>query len=181
MPYCVKCGKEIPAEAAFCPYCGAPVREAPIGRIPSGYTIAELGERIVAGLIDYVILLIVAAILFFIVAVPFFALRWAFGMWELAFGGFWPFFGLSWIIWLVYFTYFEGTSGQTFGKRVSNIRVVKENGEPCDMGSAFIRSLLRIIDRLPFLYILGIIIIAVTPKRQRIGDLLAKTIVVKTR
>ena len=181
MPYCVKCGKELPAEAAFCPYCGAQVREAPIGGIPSGYTLADLGERIVAGLIDYIILFIVAAILFFIAAAPFFAVPWAFGIWNLALGWFWPFFGLSWIIWLIYFTYFEGTSGQTFGKRMTNIRVVKENGEPCDMGSAFIRSLLRIIDRLPFLYILGIIIIAVTPKRQRIGDLLVKTIVVRSR
>jgi len=42
-----------------------------------------------------------------------------------------------------------------------------------------VRSILRIIDSLPAIYILGIILIAATDKRQRLGDMLAKTIVVK--
>jgi uncharacterized RDD family membrane protein YckC len=83
------------------------------------------------------------------------------------------------LLWVIYFTYFEGTSGQTIGKRFTQIRVVKENGSPCDFGSALIRNILRIVDEQPAVYILGIILIASTDKRQRLGDMLAKTIVVK--
>jgi uncharacterized RDD family membrane protein YckC len=42
-----------------------------------------------------------------------------------------------------------------------------------------VRNLLRIIDHLPTLYILGIILIAATDKKQRLGDMLGKTLVVK--
>jgi len=59
------------------------------------------------------------------------------------------------------------------------VKVVKEDGSPCDFGSALVRSILRIVDSLPAIYILGIILIAATEKKQRLGDMLAKTIVVK--
>lgn len=95
------------------------------------------------------------------------------------FGGFFLIVGVMALLWLVYFTYFEGTSGQTIGKKLTHIKVVKEDGSTCDLGSALVRNFLRIVDHLPFLYILGIILIAATDKRQRLGDMLAKTIVVK--
>jgi len=88
--------------------------------------------------------------------------------------------GVMWLLWPIYFSYFEGTSGQTIGKKVTNIRVVKEDGSRCDFGSALVRNILRIVDHLPSLYILGIILVAATEKKQRLGDMLAKTIVVKT-
>ncbi len=89
-------------------------------------------------------------------------------------------FGSQFLLWLVYYTYFEGSSGQTLGKKVINIKVVKSDGSKCEYGSALIRTILRIIDNLPFLYILGIILIAATDKQQRLGDMLANTIVVKS-
>jgi uncharacterized RDD family membrane protein YckC len=97
----------------------------------------------------------------------------------LAWGWFGGMFGIQFVLWLIYFTYFEGTSGRTIGKKFAHIKVVKDDGSKCDLGAALIRNILRIIDSLPFIYILGIILIATTNKKQRLGDMLAKTIVVK--
>jgi len=189
MPYCPKCGKEVPADAKFCTNCGAPLAVAPTTAPPpppAGYTppspLADLGSRIVAGLIDYIIIGIVAAVLFFLAFAPFFtAPYWMMGGWGAAWGWGWfgGMFGIQFLLWLIYFTYFEGTSGQTIGKRFAHVKVVKEDGSKCDAGSALVRSILRIVDSLPFIYILGIILIAATDKKQRLGDMLAKTIVIK--
>jgi uncharacterized RDD family membrane protein YckC len=187
MPYCPKCGKEVPADAKFCTNCGATLElTAATAPAPSGYApptpLADLGSRIVAGIVDYIIIGIATAILSIFLIVPwaisgpgmmgtFGATGWIAGIWGII--------GLMWLLWLIYFTYFEGTSGQTIGKRFIHIKVIKENGSRCDLGSAIVRNLLRIIDHLPFLYILGIILIAATEKKQRLGDMLGKTIVVK--
>jgi len=186
MPYCPKCGKEIPSDAKFCTSCGATLGIAtPAPPPPSGYTppspLADLGSRIVAGIIDYIIIGIVAAVLALFLVVPW-ALMGAGMMRGFDWGWFSGMFGIMgvmWLLWLVYFTYFEGTSGQTIGKKFTHIRVVKDDGARCDFVSAFIRNLLRIVDHLPALYILGIILIAATDKRQRLGDMLGKTIVIK--
>jgi len=185
MPYCPKCGSQVPGDAKFCTSCGASLEvSAPAAPPPppSGYTppspLADLGSRIVAGLIDYIIIGIVAAILFFVALAPLMtAPAWMMGGW--GWGWFGGMFGIQFLLWLIYFTYFEGTSGQTLGKKFAHVKVVKEDGSSCDFGSALVRSILRIIDSLPAIYILGIILIAATDKRQRLGDMLAKTIVVK--
>jgi uncharacterized RDD family membrane protein YckC len=82
------------------------------------------------------------------------------------------------VIWLLYFPYFESTTGQTLGKKVMGIKVVKENGKKLTFGDALIRTIFRIIDMLPAAYIIGLIVILVSEKKQRIGDMAAKTIVV---
>jgi len=188
MPYCPKCGKEVPSDAKFCTNCGAVLEMATSTTpppAPSGYAppsaLADLGSRIVAGIIDYIIVGIVAGILSIFLLAP-----WVMtgptmmGMfWSGWIGGMWGIMGVMWLLWLIYFTYFEGTSGQTIGKKFTHIKVIKESGARCDIGSALIRNILRIVDHLPFLYILGIILIAATEKRQRLGDMLARTIVVK--
>ncbi len=188
MPYCPNCGRQLPSDAKFCTSCGAalgavtPAAPPP----PSGYAppspLADLGSRIVAGLIDYIILGVIAAILFFLAFAPVMAVpAWMMDGWSATWGWGWfgGLFGIQFILWLIYFTYFEGTSGQTIGKKFAHVRVVKEDGSSCDFGSALVRSILRIIDGLPSIYILGIILIAATDKKQRLGDMLAKTIVVK--
>lgn len=82
---------------------------------------------------------------------------------------------------ILYFIYFEGAYGQTIGKRAMGIVVVKTDGGPTDMTAAAIRNILRIIDTLPTLYIIGIILILISEDNQRLGDMLGKTIVVKTQ
>jgi uncharacterized RDD family membrane protein YckC len=59
------------------------------------------------------------------------------------------------------------------------LKVVQEDGKPCGFGSEAVRTILRIIDGLPFLYIIGMIFISRSDKKQRLGDKLAKTVVVK--
>ena len=86
---------------------------------------------------------------------------------------------ISAVIWLVYFPYFESTTGQTIGKKVMSIKVVKEDGKKLTMSDAIIRTVLRIVDALPTAYIIGLIVMLVSQKKQRIGDMAARTIVVK--
>ena len=86
------------------------------------------------------------------------------------------------IIYILYYTYFEGKHGQTVGKKISRIIVIdKETKNQIGYKNAFIRTVTRLIDSLPILYILGIIVVKNTEKNQRIGDILSKSIVIKTK
>lgn len=88
---------------------------------------------------------------------------------------------VSTVIVFAYFIYFEGDSGQTIGKRAMGIVVVKEDGEPCDYQASAIRNILRVVDILPFFYILGVIVMVLTDRSQRVGDVGANTIVTRVR
>ncbi len=85
---------------------------------------------------------------------------------------------VTFIIYIAYFTYLEGTRGQTIGKMAMKIRVVREDGSRIDMGTAFVRNILRIIDGLIF-YIIGAMLILTSRKKQRLGDRAAKTVVIR--
>lgn len=78
-----------------------------------------------------------------------------------------------------YFTYMEATFGQTFGKKLLGIVVVTEDGGPCDATDSVVRNLLRFADALPVFYLLGAIVVIVTDEDQRLGDLLAETVVAR--
>ena len=78
---------------------------------------------------------------------------------------------------LVYFTLLEGLMGQTIGKLITGIKVVKINGEPCDFKASFVRNILRIVDVI-FVYIVGAVLIARSDKNQRFGDRIADTTVI---
>jgi uncharacterized RDD family membrane protein YckC len=83
------------------------------------------------------------------------------------------------ILCLAYYVVFEATWGATLGKFATNLRVVRESeGAPIGWRAAFLRNLLRPIDGL-VLYLVGFIAICVSSKRQRIGDKVAGTIVVR--
>ena len=82
------------------------------------------------------------------------------------------------IVWFLYYTLLEGRYGQTLGKWLVKIKVVKENGAPISYGDAAIRTILRIIDGL-FDYLVGAILIWTSDKKQRLGDRLAHTVVVQ--
>ena len=85
---------------------------------------------------------------------------------------------LSFAFYIAYYTYLEGTRGQTIGKMVTKIKVVREDGTPIEMEQAFKRNILRVIDGL-FAYLIGAILIWRSDKQQRLGDSVAKTVVVK--
>lgn len=64
--------------------------------------------------------------------------------------------------------------GQTYGKRRMSLRVVKANGFALDAGSILIRNLFRVIDHLPLVWIVPL----VSKRGQRLGDLVAGTVLV---
>ena len=88
-------------------------------------------------------------------------------------------------------------NGQTFGKSVAHIRVISEDGSAIDGVQAMIRNLFRLLDIMPVmpatlffvfdsiddapsipLFLIGLLCMMMTPKFQRIGDLVAGTMVV---
>lgn len=75
----------------------------------------------------------------------------------------------------------EAVTGSTPGKVLLGLRVTRADSEPCTWGAALIRNVLRVVDALPFLYVIGLVCVAVTKKNQRIGDLAAGTLVVRMR
>ena len=81
------------------------------------------------------------------------------------------------VIIFVYFIVFEARLGWTVGKWILKLRVVDMHGDPIAMKASLIRNLGRLIDGIP-LYLTGIVCILVTRKKQRVGDMMAKTCVV---
>ncbi len=82
------------------------------------------------------------------------------------------------VISILYKSYFEATSGATPGKRVMGIKVVREDGGVPGWGAAIVRNVLYIVDGIG-LYLVGFILMLATEKKQRLGDMAARTIVVK--
>jgi hypothetical protein len=65
--------------------------------------------------------------------------------------------------------------GQTIGKKQLNIRVVKASGFTLDLTSILIRNVFRIADNIPLLWIVPLL----SSNSQRLGDMVAGTVVVK--
>ena len=83
------------------------------------------------------------------------------------------------VIVVLYYVLLEGYLGQTVGKMVVGIKVVREdNGEVPGLGGAAIRTLLRIIDGL-FSYLVAFVTVLISGKNQRLGDMAAHTLVVR--
>ncbi len=81
-----------------------------------------------------------------------------------------------------YFMLFEFfASGITPGKMLVGIRVIQDNGQSITFLTSAVRNLIRIIDFLPALYLLGILMIFFHSRHKRIGDLAAGTLVVYQR
>lgn len=137
--------------------------------------IAGFGTRCVAAMIDYFILIIIL-----IVVTILFANAQRGGS-----AGSWGIAALALIQFCIvtfYHLFFEFLwNGQTPGKRWIGIRVIQSNGLPLTTSGAIIRNLLRLFDFLPVLYGVGLIALFATKNTQRLGDLAAKTIVVRER
>jgi uncharacterized RDD family membrane protein YckC len=70
--------------------------------------------------------------------------------------------------------------GQTVGKRLLRLRVMDAQGLRVQFSQIAIRNLLRAVDMIPAFYLLGGIVAWFSPKSQRLGDLAASTIVIRT-
>ena len=90
---------------------------------------------------------------------------------------------LAFVLMAGYFAVFEWIwNGQTPGKRWLKLRVIREDGRPINFFEAMTRNLLREFDIMPFpFYSIGLISVFATDKDQRVGDLVAGTVVVRER
>jgi uncharacterized RDD family membrane protein YckC len=136
---------------------------------------AGIGSRFLALALDTLIqvLLYVAIILLAIWLGPMVRLPWLPAAWVggvaifLLFCVYWGYFAAFEILW----------HGQTPGKRVAGIRVVKDTGRPITAIEGIGRNLVRLIDGL-FFYLVGMISVMLSPQNKRLGDYVAGTIVI---
>ena len=85
------------------------------------------------------------------------------------------------IIMVAYFVVLEGVFGATLGKWLLGLRVVQPDGARPGLVKSALRNMLRMVDGLPFLSILGSVLILISPERTRVGDRLAGTRVIRIR
>jgi uncharacterized RDD family membrane protein YckC len=95
-----------------------------------------------------------------------------------------PSFLVRWLaaagVFVVYCGVFEALLGATPGKRIVQCRVVDERGRRCRLRAVVLRNLIRIIELFPLFQLMpAIILILLTRNRQRLGDLVAATVVVE--
>lgn len=89
---------------------------------------------------------------------------------------------LDLVLTTLYFVAFETLGGgRTPGKRMTQLRVVREDGTDVGVWDSLLRNLLRAVDALPAGYLVGLIAIVFSPKGQRLGDLVAGTLVIRER
>ncbi len=82
---------------------------------------------------------------------------------------------------LLYFTGLEWAAGITVGKGLLGLAVTDERGGTPDFMAAFTRNVIRFFDMLLLGYLVSLIMIGFTGKKQRLGDVVAGTVVVKNR
>jgi len=82
------------------------------------------------------------------------------------------------LLWVAYYAVLEGLFGATIGKRIAGVRVTDLEGRRIGWQAAILRNLGRLLDALPFLYLLGGILTLSSKQHQRLGDRFAGTLVV---
>jgi uncharacterized RDD family membrane protein YckC len=135
-----------------------------------------LSIRFAAQVIDGIVLGILFMLAVYVVFRTLFADAWMSPLDSFFYGA--AIFGL---LQFVYFTILEGITGTTIGKRAFKMKVVRENGQPCGMRSSLVRNILRFVDAISYLapyVVAGFLFVPRSPKKQRLGDRVAQTVVV---
>jgi uncharacterized RDD family membrane protein YckC len=90
---------------------------------------------------------------------------------------------LTFALYFGYFAMFEAVwNGQTPGKLITHIRVIKDSGRPITPAESVARNLMRIVDSQPgFLYAIGMVSVLLSKENKRLGDFVAGTIVIHER
>jgi len=153
------------------------------------YEAAGLGSRFSAWIIDFIILCLILTVVFFMLVILI-AVDHTFareieqllggsrgsrepGQAEMVLVGLMT--AIAGLSTFLYFGFSELVmGGRTLGKRMLKLRVVKSNGFALDAGSILMRNIFRIIDNIPLLWIVPF----VSKKSQRLGDMVAGTILV---
>ncbi|NDV44929.1 RDD family protein [Flagellimonas sediminis] len=138
------------------------------------YKIVGLGERIVAFLIDGLILYMYTYLVSVISNIIGFIYEDT-----------WTQRGLAALIFLPAMFYsllmHSLFNGQTVGKMLMKMRVVRLDGTPVHWSNLLVRWMLRLVDIWIFLGSIGILSILFSDKRQRVGDAAAGTVVISTK
>ncbi len=180
---CARCGTRVSPQAPRCTECGADPR--------TGETAAKRGgvdrARVCQGVWPRAQALVVDALVLF-VAWLLVAL-----VWYLALVGAGSFSEITpgmptaqplWILAVVaaplYYWVAQAAWGRTLGMRAFGLRVVTTDGRRPGVAATLVRTLLLAVDWLPACFVLGAVLIWVTPRRQRLGDLAARTVVVRS-
>jgi uncharacterized RDD family membrane protein YckC len=152
-------------------------------RVPLHFALASIGNRFIACAIDHTIqALAIGLIALTTVILMNFPIveRAIYGApkWVLAL-----MIIVLFLIFSGYFAFFEWAwSGQTPGKRWLKLRVLREDGRPITFWEAAVRNLLRTLDMMPApFYSIGLISVFSTTRDQRVGDMVAGTVVVRER
>lgn len=162
-------------------------------RVPLAFALASIGNRFLAAVIDHLIQFVSIALVIFVVAFIAGAgeLSTAEGS-DAGFLGEMP----NWMVALMiivlfllfsgYFIFFEWLwNGQTPGKRLLKLRVIRDDGRPVTLWESVARNLLRIFDAVPGfvipIYSIGLITIFLNNRDQRVGDIFAGTVVIRER
>ncbi|MEW6401591.1 MAG: RDD family protein [Chloroflexota bacterium] len=145
------------------------------------YPVAGIGSRFLAALVDTAIIGILQVIVFgtllWITALMDTStssdgeafVYWIYGILIL----------LSFVFYWGYYIFFEILwNGQTPGKRLVGLRVLRVDGTPVSASEVVIRNLVRTIDLLPMAYGVGVVTMFISHNSRRLGDLTAGTIVV---
>lgn len=146
------------------------------------FTLAGIGNRAYALLIDYVVSGLLITV--FIIAWTYFSIQlysiienWLgtnnqLAQWLIAI----PIL-IGFCIYIGYFVFFEALwQGQTPGKRYVKIRVIRDDGRPISLQQSTLRALLRPIDDTFFI---GVFLIALSKREKRLGDMVAGTLVIQ--
>ena len=152
-------------------------------RVPLHFALASIGNRFLACAIDHTIQ--VLAILLMFIAFAVIANYSSVGD-QLTNAPKWVLAILILIVFLIvssYFAFFEWIwNGQTPGKRLLKLRVIREDGRPVTFWEAAVRNLLRTFDMMPApFYSIGLISVFMSLSDQRVGDMVAGTVVVRER
>jgi uncharacterized RDD family membrane protein YckC len=137
------------------------------------YPVAGLGERVAAYLIDFAMFIILYFLTFVLLGVI--------G----ANTNFRGKFIVVIIIWFACYIFYDliceiAFNGQSLGKKLLKIKVVSLDGAQPSIGQYFIRWIFRIIDFTLSMNLLGFLFVAISDQKQRVGDIVAGTTVIKT-
>ncbi|HEX8703132.1 MAG TPA: RDD family protein [Myxococcaceae bacterium] len=147
-------------------------------RVALSLPVAGIGYRCLAWLIDIAILFLFWLSAYFVLTL---AVSDAWGAYK-GLSGFAQTlvvvgaFATQWLYWTVNEVFFNG---QTPGKRMMGIRVVRSDGSPVGLYESAVRNLLRAVDFLPGIYAIGCITMLFNAQHRRLGDLVAGTLLVR--
>lgn len=154
MPFCTKCGAQVPAGAGFCPSCGSPVstgggQSVPISGLSTLTRDAQAQEywvkRLLAYVIDAVIVYAVIGLAAAATAIPAFLAGVFVPGYSPQIFPFGTYFGtFAGLLFVLYFTLAEAAYDKTVGKAVMGLRVTTDSGGRPTLGTSFLRNLSKI-------------------------------------